>query len=287
MMKSNFVRAGILGLFAMSFGVAGCASGDSGSSSSDELQGDQITQDPSATGDFSSASAHSGRAIAATLKIGKPNGLADYAENLFVSDTTPLPSAGGDLAESLVTANLGDLLKAGVANASTKSTRWGTLSRASVANAALFGGYSGGLLGDVLGDSGHGGTVSIDLRQLLSDLGVSDTVNQLFGKGGLLELGIRADVVEEDARAWCDAKNRAHSSAGVKILNLSVNGRPILVTQEPNQTIDLGIAKIVINAQEKSEGGARIDAAALQITVLDVIDLKVARAAAGVVCITT
>ncbi|WP_394827805.1 choice-of-anchor P family protein [Pendulispora albinea] len=286
MIKSNLVRAGILGLFAASFGVVGCASGDTGGSSSDELLGDQVAQqDPGAAdGDFSPARSYSGRAIAATVKVGKPNGIADYSDNVFLSDTTPLASKGGELAESLVTVNLGTLLKAGVANASTKSTKWGTLSRASVANAALFGGYAGGLLGDVLGDSGHGGDLAVDLRQILSDLGLDNLVKDLFGKGGALELGIRADVVEEDARAWCDSKGRGHSAAGVKILNLSVNGRPILVTQEPNQTIDLGIAKIIINAQDKSNRGAAIDAAAIEVTVLDVVDVKVARAAAGVTC---
>ncbi|HWL87367.1 MAG TPA: choice-of-anchor P family protein [Polyangiaceae bacterium] len=286
MMTSKLLHTGIFTVFAASLGIVGCASGDAGSSSSDQLQGDPAAQGSTAADpDSSPAKSFSGRAVAATVKVGKPNRLSDYSDNIFVSDTKPLSSKGGSLTASLATINAGNLVKAGVFNGSTHGVGDSTDSRASVANAVLFhGGPVGGLLGDVLGEDGHGGTAAIDLRQILSDLGVSDLVENLFGKGGPLEFGIHADVVEEDARAWCDHKGNAHSAAGVKILNLFVNGKPIRVTTAPNQGIDLGIIKIAINAQSKSDDGGTIDAAALEVNVADIVDVKVARASAGVTC---
>jgi len=284
MITSKLVRTGILGLFAASLGVMGCAAGDSGTSSSDQLLGDPAAQGPAAAESGKPAKSFSGRAIAATVKVGKPNGLADYSDTVFVSDTKPLPAEGGSQTASLATVNAGNLVKAAAFNGSAKASGSASDSRASVANAALFQGPADGILGDVLGDDGHGGTASIDLRQILSDLGVSDLVENLFGKGGALELGIRADVAEEDAKAWCDAQGTAHSSGSVKLVNLLINGKPIKISTDPNQVIDLGVAKIVINAQAKSEDGGSIDAAALTVNVADVVDVKVARASAGVSC---
>ncbi len=278
------LHMGIVGLFAASLGVAGCAAGDGGNSSSDQLQGNPSQDSPSASPDSTPAKSHSGRAVAATVKIGKPNGLGDYSDNIFVSDTKPLASSGGEQPVSLATINLGSLLKAGVFNGVTSGEKNYTDSRASVANAALFNGPTGGILGEVLGDDGHGGTAAIDLRQIIHDLGISDLEDQLFGKGGPLELGLRADVVEEDARAWCDGKGNGHAEANVKVLNLFVNGKPIRVSTDPNQIIDLGIVRIAINDQQKSKSGEAIDAAALHVTIADFIDVKVARASAGVTC---
>ncbi|WP_394846810.1 hypothetical protein LZC95_05015 [Pendulispora brunnea] len=285
MINSNLIRTGMLGLFAATLGVMGCAAGDSDTSSSNNLTGDpSAQQDPAADGDACHCKSYSGRAVAATVKVGKPNGLGDYEDTVFVSDTKALPSSGGHQTASLLTLNAGNLVKAGVANASTEGGKGKTVSRAAVANAALFRDAPvGGLLGDVLGEDGHGGTIAIDLRQILSDLGVTDLVSDLFGKGGLLEHGILVDVVEEDAKAWCD-DGKARSAAGVNILNLRINGKPIQVSTDPNQIIDLGIVRIAINDQEKSADGGSIDAAALRVTVADIVDVKVARASAGIKC---
>ncbi|WP_394834295.1 hypothetical protein LVJ94_48130 [Pendulispora rubella] len=285
MINSNLIRTGMLGLFAATLGVMGCASGDAGNSSSDNLLGDPAAQqDPAADADGCHCKSYSGRAVAATVKVGKPNGLGDYDDTVFVSDTKPLGKNGDQQTASLVTLNAGNLVKAGVANASTEGSKGKTTSRAAVANAALFRDAPvGGLLGDVLGEDGNGGTVSVDLRQILSDLGVTDLVSDLFGKGGLLEHGILIDAVEEDARAWCD-DGKPRSSADVKILNLRINGKPIRVSTDPNQIIDLGIVRIAINDQEKSADGGSIDAAALRVTVADIVDVKVARASAGIKC---
>ena len=282
--QSNLVRTGILGLFAATLGITGCAAGDSGNgSSNDQLLGDQAPTG-SATDSGKPAKAYSGRAVAATVKVGKPNGLADYSDNIFVSDTKAIPSSGGSQTASLLTANAGNLVKAAAFNGSVDGSGSKTDSRASVANAALFDGPDGGILGDVLGEDGHGGTAAIDLRKILSDLGVKDLVENLFGKGGALELGIRADVVEQDAVAWCDSHGKAHSSSSTKLVNLLINGKPIKISTDPNQTIDLGIAKIVINAQAKSDDGSSVDSAALTVNVADLVDVKVARASAGVSC---
>jgi len=287
MMKSTMIRTGIVGFFAATLGVMGCASGDSGTSSSDQLLGDPAAQnqDPAADADGSNCKSYSGRAVAATVKVGKPNGLGDYDDTIFVSDTKALAKEGGQQTKSLVTIDAGNLLKAGVADASTEGGKGKTVSRAAVANAALFhNGPVGGLLGDVLGEDGRGGTIAVDLRPILADLGVTDLLENLFGKGGLLEHGIHADVVEEDAKAWCDHSGKPHAAAGVKILNLYVNGKPIKISTEPNQIIDLGIVRIAINDQSVSADGGSIDAAALRVTVADLVDVKVARASAGVSC---
>jgi hypothetical protein len=281
------VRTGIVGFFAATLNIINYASGDSDTSSSDQLLGDPAAQnqDPAADADASNCKSYSGRAVAATVKVGKPNGLGDYDDTIFVSDTKALAKDGGQQTKSLVTIDAGNLLKAGVADASTEGGKGKTVSRAAVANAALFrNGPVGGLLGDVLGEDGRGGTIAIDLRPILSDLGVTDLVENLFGKGGLLEHGIIADVVEEDAKAWCDHKGKPHTAASVKIVNLYVNGKPIQITAGPNQIIDLGIVRIAINDQSVSADGSSIDAAALHVTVLDLVDVKVARASAGVSC---
>ncbi|WP_394830424.1 hypothetical protein LVJ94_28355 [Pendulispora rubella] len=287
MMKSNLVRTGIVGFFAATLGVMGCASGDSDNTSSDQLLGDPAAQqqDPAADADASSCKSYSGRAVAATVKVGKPNGLGDYEDTIFVSDTKALAKEGGQQTASLLTVNAGNLVKAGVANASTEGGKGRAHSHSAVANAALFRDAPvGGLLGDVLGEDGRGGTIAIDLRPILNDLGVTDLVSNLFGKGGLLEHGIIVDVVEEDAWAYCDKKGKPHVGAGVKVVNLRLNGKPIQITTDPNQIIDLGIVRIAINDQSVSDNGSSIDAAAIRVTVADIVDVKVARASAGVSC---
>ena len=90
---------------------------------------------------------------------------------------------------------------------------------------------------------------------------------------GILEL--YASVLASKAAANCGGGPVTGNSS---IAKLVINGQPIVITGQPNQTIWLGIAKIVINEQQPFYNGIRVRA--LHVEALGVADVVVAESAA-------
>lgn len=315
--SNGFVRTGLVGV-AFALGAIGCSAGEDFTDQADDslLGADHgcKEKDPCKDKDHDKgtpAKKYSGRAIAATARLGiggvgtetPPGGgvvplpifgfgtapsVTNYDDMLFVSDTGKLPPRGGFLAESLATIDAGWLLKAGAFNASVRGEGSSTVSRASLANVALFANEPTGVLGDVLGKDANGGTIHLDLASLLSNELTGDQWNSLFGRGGPLAGGIQIDVLEEDAKAWCDGKGHAHAKADVTIVGLRIGGESIAFSPGPNSTVFAipGLIEIYTNVQVKDgdKNYAEIDAAALQVNVLNLLDVKVGRVHADVKC---
>ncbi len=70
------------------------------------------------------------------------------------------------------------------------------------------------------------------------------------------------------------------------ITGLNINGAPIVVTGAPNQTINLLLAKIVINERTTKISGnsGSIHTAALHITAAGLVDVSLGVADAGITC---
>lgn len=98
---------------------------------------------------------------------------------------------------------------------------------------------------------------------------------------------ITADVLTSEATASCGPEGPA-ITGGSQVLNLVVNGTPIVVTGAPNQTIPLpgGTGQIVINEQQSSVSGNSADLTvnALHVTVTGIADVVIAHSHADVVC---
>ena len=88
--------------------------------------------------------------------------------------------------------------------------------------------------------------------------------------------GITADFVQARAQALA-GQARTGSSL---ISNLSINGKPIDVTGEPNQTIAIPGGRLVINEQRDSGVGTTVNA--LHAVVAGIADVVVASATAGI-----
>jgi hypothetical protein len=88
--------------------------------------------------------------------------------------------------------------------------------------------------------------------------------------------GITADFVQARAQALA-GQARTGSSL---ISNLSINGKPIDVTGEPNQTIAIPGGRLVINEQRDSGVGTTVNA--LHAVVTGIADVVVASATAGI-----
>ncbi len=69
-------------------------------------------------------------------------------------------------------------------------------------------------------------------------------------------------------------------TAGALVQNLSINGVPIDVTGEPNQTIAIPGGQVVVNEQTVSSAGTTVNA--LHAVVTGVTDVVVASATAGI-----
>lgn len=84
---------------------------------------------------------------------------------------------------------------------------------------------------------------------------------------------IQADVLRSQAQATCDGAGGASASGSSDIAGLVIDGQAIVVTGQPNQTIDLpdGSGRIVINEQSGSASGsdAGITVNALHVTVFN------------------
>ena len=88
--------------------------------------------------------------------------------------------------------------------------------------------------------------------------------------------GISADFVMATATAALGAQG-----SGVSLIdNLSINGVPIAVTGEPNQTIGIPGGQVVLNEQKVSAAGTTVTA--LHATVRGVTEVVIASATAGI-----
>ncbi|WP_394824359.1 choice-of-anchor P family protein [Pendulispora albinea] len=288
----GLVHTGLLGVMFAAASIVGCASGDSGSGQQgDNLTGDAVNpQCPGGGPDQSGAAkSFSARAVAVSVRVDIQNpSTTSWDGTAVLTDTKALPSSGGSVTKSAATVNGGAVAQAGAANAAARGKGGEASSTAAVTNASLFHTAPDGFLKEILGEDGRGGTVAINLQDLLESLGINDELLAVIFTGPLAG-GIQADVIQEDAKSWCDAQGKAHSSAEAVLANLVVGGTPIPITLGPNQKIlDLpGLVTITLNEQTTTgDGGASsIDATALHVNILDgKIDVKVARAQAGVVC---
>jgi hypothetical protein len=88
--------------------------------------------------------------------------------------------------------------------------------------------------------------------------------------------GISADFVMATATASLGAQG----SGASLIDNLSINGVPIAVTGEPNQTIEIPGGQVVLNEQQVSAAGTTVTA--IHATVRGVTDVAIASATAGI-----
>jgi len=303
--KSNgYVRARLYGIALAALAAFGCSATDDSAGKTE----DAVSTRPPANGPSAGTPArkYGGRAITATARVNTDllkkagdilNGscdlgslfggapVDDYNEQVFVSDTKPLPDKGGTQVASLVTFNGGNLFTFGKLNASTKGEGNKVDSRADLDSTSIFNGPGDGLLKDVVT---HGGTIHVDLSELLKGIDMP-ALDGILGKGGPLDGGIQADVVEEDAMASCDAGAQAHAKADVKLARLVIGGREYKIGTAPNQLVfwDPPKVRVYANVQKVQESGAsaRVDAAALHILILEgAIDVKIGRAMAAVQC---
>jgi hypothetical protein len=275
----------VLGIGVFAVAVAGFGMG---CSAADGEQGGSVA---SAQSGGAPAKAYGGRAAAFSarvdLKADKPAALSDYdGESINLSDTKALPTKGGNQATSLATVNAGTLFKGGVANAWTHGEGSKAESSSSAANAAFFGADTTGLIDAVMGN----GAVNVDVADLLKDLLPKDLMDSLFGPGGILEGGIRADLVQQDASASCDASGNASAESAAHIVRLFIKGKEYkIVDSGPNQQVfgDPSLAAVYINAQEKGGEGssASVDSASIRVVALNgKVDAKVSRASASIEC---
>jgi hypothetical protein len=72
----------------------------------------------------------------------------------------------------------------------------------------------------------------------------------------------------------------APGSGSSGIANLSINGVPIVVTGDANQTISIPGGQVVVNEQIISPSGATVNA--IHVTVSGVADVVIASATAGI-----
>ena len=135
-----------------------------------------------------------------------------------VVDVGPIPSSGGYDADNLVE------IKPGTLKA--------LLLKGVVAEASAAGGF--------------GTPAGLGRSRAFASVGRADV-----GLGPTSALLVNADVIQSTAAASCDQNTRVASSAGQSLIaNLKINGNPIAVTGQPNQTLLLpGLAKVVINEQ--------------------------------------
>jgi len=90
-------------------------------------------------------------------------------------------------------------------------------------------------------------------------------------------VGISADLVMAQASQVLGA-----AGSGSSIIdNLSINGVPVVVTGDPNQTISIPGGQVVINEQTISPTGTAV-VNALHVTVNGVADVVIASATAGI-----
>jgi hypothetical protein len=90
-------------------------------------------------------------------------------------------------------------------------------------------------------------------------------------------IGISADSVYSAASQVLGAAGSGTST----ISNLSINGTPITITGDPNQTVPIPGGQVVINEQSISSTGTAV-VNAIHVTVTGVADVVIASATAGI-----
>ncbi len=88
---------------------------------------------------------------------------------------------------------------------------------------------------------------------------------------------VEAEFLMSRANALCSSV-----TATSEILGLKINGSATNVSGKPNQTINLGIGKVVINEQSTSMGSITVNA--LHVIVNGIADVVVSSAQAGITC---
>lgn len=109
----------------------------------------------------------------------------------------------------------------------------------------------------------------------------SDEVDSVSSLGDLnlmvAGVSITADSVVAEASQVLGAASSGTSYVG----NLAINGAPVFLTGDPNQTIAIPGGQVVINEQTISPTGAAV-VNALHVTVAGVADVVIASAKAGI-----
>ncbi len=101
----------------------------------------------------------------------------------------------------------------------------------------------------------------------------------------LVNVAVTAGAVASHAVASCKV-NTPSVSGGSVITALNINGASIAVTGVPNQTINLLLAKIIINERTTKVSGnsASIHTAAIHIIAAGLVDVSLGVADAGITC---
>lgn len=134
------------------------------------------------------------------------------------------------------------------------------------------------------------GLPTIDLLGVSAKLLQSSTTNSATGSSAqasaadvaLVRAGapvVRAQVANSQASATCSAGAPAFSSSS-QLAGLTINGQPTVVTGQPNQTINLLLATIVIN--QRITTADRVTRRALVVNVPGLLRLTVAESIADV-----
>jgi hypothetical protein len=137
-------------------------------------------------------------------------------------------------------------------------------------------------------DSRDATQITVNVQSLLtgevlsaSTIGYPDEVDSEASLGNLALTvggnGISADFVIARAQAVLNAAGAGMSN----IDSLLINGIPVVVTGDPNQTISLLGGQVVINEQQTDPSGT-ITVNALHVTVNGVADVVIASAMAGI-----
>jgi hypothetical protein len=93
-------------------------------------------------------------------------------------------------------------------------------------------------------------------------------------------IGITADLVQSRAYAKGSSSQAPITSGSSQIVNLSINGTPIIATGAPNQVIKLGVGTVTLN--EITPGVGSITVIAIHIAVPAVLDVQLGKSYAGV-----
>ena len=181
------------------------------------------------------------------------------------ADIPPLPIGGGGTTQTVT----------GIATAVQATTSLGTITTLA----------STGTLSD-LTDARQASQLMGSVPALLSAetlhataIGLSDRVASQASLGSLV-LGVGATSVGADA-LLAQAEAAAGSATGSSVLsNLTLDGVPVAVSGDPNQTISIPGGQLVINEQTATAGGIVVNA--LHLVVYGIADVVLGSAAAAI-----
>ncbi len=108
---------------------------------------------------------------------------------------------------------------------------------------------------------------------------VSLKVANLLGKP---VLSLEVSKVKADTALKCNGPNPKTISANSQVLGLILNGKSVTVSSAANQTIDLGVAKVIINEVTKTGDNAKVNA--IHVQVAGLADVVLAQAESGLKC---